>query len=211
MAQTFGVGRPSIREALRLLEAQGLVTIRPGQGGGPVVGSPGGTAFGQTLSLYLQMKGRPLREVLESTVMLGGMIARAAAERIGAGYQPEDLDELMAASKQQGVKGQSDEEFLWSGIRFHALISDIAGNFTLQLFNDALSYIYAVTASESHGGHWADKDKELSSRDHVELAKAIKRGAGQRAAAIQEAHMRREIEFIDREGPGLLDKTVEWS
>lgn len=209
MAQTFGAGRPSVREALRLLEAQGLVAIRPGQGGGPVVGSPGGAEFGQTLSLYLQMSRRSLREVMESAVLVGGMIARVAAERMAEGHH-ECVEELTAASKEQ-VKGQSDEDFLQSGIRFHRLISAISGNFTLQLFNDALSYIYAVTAAESHGGHWADQDKEHSSRDHVELAKAIRRGAGERAASIQEAHLRRELEFIDRERPGLLDKTVEWS
>ena len=55
MVKQYGVGRTSVREALRLLETQGLVIMRQGTGGGPVVGAPDGSYFGPTLTMYLQI------------------------------------------------------------------------------------------------------------------------------------------------------------
>src|SRR6266540_3841108 len=47
MLARFGVGRPSLREALRILEDQGLIMLKPGPGGGPVVADLGSRQFGR--------------------------------------------------------------------------------------------------------------------------------------------------------------------
>src|ERR1700728_3583071 len=57
MANQYGVGRSSVREALRILENQGLIVIRPGLGGGPIVGQSSAADFGKTMTLFLQIQG----------------------------------------------------------------------------------------------------------------------------------------------------------
>src|ERR1700674_1494569 len=57
MLQEYRVSRASLREALRLLEVQGLISIRPGPGGGPVVGSVDARHLARTASLYFHLGG----------------------------------------------------------------------------------------------------------------------------------------------------------
>ncbi len=57
MVEHCGVGRETLREALRLLETQGLITLRRGPGGGPVVASADAVNLGRISTLYYQMTG----------------------------------------------------------------------------------------------------------------------------------------------------------
>src|SRR5437773_215365 len=65
MMSTFSVGRFTLREALRLLEVQGVVTLRPGPKGGPVVAGVTADDFADPLSLHLQMARASFGELFE--------------------------------------------------------------------------------------------------------------------------------------------------
>src|SRR4051794_39628144 len=52
MLERYGVSRASLREALRILETQGLITIKPGPGGGPIVSAVDAAEFGRMSTLY---------------------------------------------------------------------------------------------------------------------------------------------------------------
>ena len=58
MLRRYGVGRASLREALRILEIYGIIKIKPGPGGGPVVDSVDSADFGRASSFYLNVLGR---------------------------------------------------------------------------------------------------------------------------------------------------------
>src|SRR5437764_601338 len=131
MASEFGVGRTTVREALRLLEGQGLVEIRPGLRGGPVVGEPTGEDFGRTMTLFLQTKGALIGDVLDAQVGLEGLVAAAAASNI-ASVDQERIDALMSASL-ASHRELSDEDWLRSGLRFHAMVKEMVGNPVLVL------------------------------------------------------------------------------
>src|ERR1700677_3831179 len=82
MVETYGVGRGTLREALRLLEFQGVISLKPGPGGGPILQDPSGTHLASTVVLLLQMKQAPFRAVVEVRSAVEPMISRLAAERM---------------------------------------------------------------------------------------------------------------------------------
>jgi len=61
MVERYGVARGSLREALRYLELQGVLRIKSGPGGGPLIQIPDGRHFASTLALMLQFVGARFR------------------------------------------------------------------------------------------------------------------------------------------------------
>ena len=74
-----GVARATLREALRFLEAQGVITIRAGPGGGSIVGQPDWIHLASTLGLLLQFHGATFRQVLEARSVIEPGMAELAA------------------------------------------------------------------------------------------------------------------------------------
>ena len=66
MIEEYGVGRAFVREALRILEVQGLISIKAGPGGGPVVAEVSTRDFGRMSTLYFQVGGMTFRELIGS-------------------------------------------------------------------------------------------------------------------------------------------------
>ena len=79
MLEQYGVSRESLREALRLLEAQGIVSLRRGPGGGPVVGRASSMNLARTMTLYFQLAGATYEELLGAWRMLEPLAAELAA------------------------------------------------------------------------------------------------------------------------------------
>ena len=69
MLEEFGLSRESLREGLRLLEVQGLITLRRGPGGGPIVGHLDPASLGRTSTLYYHLAGGTYAELLEAWVV----------------------------------------------------------------------------------------------------------------------------------------------
>ena len=65
MLSRYDVSRSSLREALRLLEVQGLISIRPGPGSGTEVGAVNPSNLAYTLALYLLMARANLGQLLD--------------------------------------------------------------------------------------------------------------------------------------------------
>lgn len=75
MCAAHGVGRSTLREALRILELLGVVTIRPGRGGGPVVAAPNSRHLASTMASLMRSSDTTFRSV----VQLRGYIEPLAA------------------------------------------------------------------------------------------------------------------------------------
>jgi DNA-binding FadR family transcriptional regulator len=208
MAVEFGVGRTTVREALRLLEAQGLVEIRPGLRGGPVVGQPTGEDLGRTMTLFLQTKGALVGDVLDAQVGLEGQIAASAAANIGS-VDAERVEELMRASIAPS-RGLSDQDWLRAGLSFHAVVTSLVSNPVLVLMADAVGAVLADRIRSDEHVSWTWEERRRVADEHVLLAEAIRDGDADAARVLAERHQRRSNESVRRFYPGLAGELIDW-
>jgi DNA-binding FadR family transcriptional regulator len=208
MAQQFQVGRNTVREALRLLEAQGLVEIRPGPRGGPVVGRPTGNDFGRTMTLFLQMQGITVGEVLDAQAGIDGVIAATAAHTVSS-IPREKLEALTAASRVD-LSELSDADWLQTSMKFHNLLQELAPNRVLALIDDAVREVLTDRVRSDQHTSWSPAERRRITQDHMNLVDAIRDGDGQAAWNIARTHQERSNESIRRLYPGLVDQLIDW-
>src|SRR3954453_14791260 len=85
LCEVFGVGRPTLREALRSLEAVGLIEVRPGKAGGSYAATPSESTVGDALAALVNLRGASLEDLAEFRLDFEGENAAWAARRADAG------------------------------------------------------------------------------------------------------------------------------
>lgn len=204
MLQAYGVSRGTLREALRILENNGLVRVRPGRGGGPIVGAADPHTFGRTMALFLQMDRTPFGELVEARVIMEPMMARLAAER----RDPARLRELAESMREHlSMEEREEHDYLAVLQRFHGVVAGVSGNGVLDLFGRALKEIYTerIVAAERRPERWVDVRRE-----HQAVAEAIVDGDGARAEELMRAHMIALAQHLERDYAGLRDEIIGW-
>ncbi len=204
MLAEYGVGRASLREALRVLEVNGLITIKPGPGGGPVVAGVAPDAFGRMASLYFQVGRMTFRELIEARLVMEPVMARLAAER----RDPRLLDELdRAVAGGDAAELSRDDEYLSTSAEFHEVVAGMSGNRILDLFGSALLEIFYERVS----GMLFPVSRRGGVRDaHGAIAEAIRSGDADRAESLMREHMVEYANYAKRRHPELLDEIVDW-
>ncbi len=91
-AVQLGVSRNTVREAIRMLEIAGLVTLKKGATGGAFVASSNGDALSQGLSDGLSLASFSIADLMEARIAMETFVARRAAEEV----QDEEIEELEA-------------------------------------------------------------------------------------------------------------------
>lgn len=135
LVEQLGVSRATVREGLRLLEADGLITTRPGRGGGTVVRRPPTSGHTRALALLLQFAGTTLGELLEARQVLEPACARLAAGRV----QPEQRAEMERLIEEMRTSTDEPVTYLAQQVRFHLLIAHAAGNNVLRIYATSLA------------------------------------------------------------------------
>ena len=143
MAQ-FGVSRPTLREAFRILETENLISVKRGSRGGARVTQPNLSVAARYVGLLLQVQGTTIADVYEARMVLEPACARLLARR----RTKQDLADLSATVDElRGVveAGQDKvpEPGRWSSLayRFHELILQRCGNKTLAVQGGVLQDI----------------------------------------------------------------------
>lgn len=127
LMERFGVSRPTLREALRLLEADSLVTIRRGPPGGARVTIPGPEAAAAQFGMLLTLSGTTLRDVYEARTVIEPAAARRIAERGTAA----DRRQLTAALDDLRAHLADPLNFGRRTTTFHVSLMQLSGNKTL--------------------------------------------------------------------------------
>lgn len=128
LAREFGVSRPTLREALRLLSSEHLVRASKGPGGGIFVAATPEQGIGLSVSAavatMLDAQSIELDELLETRMLLEVPLAGLAAQRAGEG----DLIELQALIDEINAAGSDLARITELDARLHHLIAQIADN-----------------------------------------------------------------------------------
>lgn len=200
----YGVGRASLREALRLLEAQGLVTIRPGPGGGPVIGKVEAANLGRSASLYFRLAGATCGLLAEAMLVLDPWLAELAAQRADRGAAETKLGACMAAA--DAIQGD-DISVRRIAPEFHDTMYNLSGNGVLETVASAVGAIFSNQVLSQ---------VDLTSRqgtflaDHHRIADAISAGQPTKARRLAHEHMQFIVNTVTEQAPGLFDRVIEW-
>ncbi|TQC42046.1 FadR family transcriptional regulator [Rhodococcus sp. WS4] len=201
MLDTYRVGRGSLREALRILEVHGLLIIRPGPGGGPMVAEADSTNFAKIASLHLHMTGATYRDIIEARLVMEPVMARLAAER-------QDRQILQQLQTYVDLPNPiDDQEYIHTASNFHSLVSGMSTNPALDLYGGSLKSIYGDRV-ESMVFPMADRARV--SDDHREIARLIVQGDAAEAERLMRMHMQQFLKFSSDRNPGILGEVVDW-
>ena len=140
IAQQFNVGRQSIREALRILELSGFITIQKGGGGGAIIKDTISNTISELFLDAFQLERITIEELT---------IARFEIEKIVLKYTIENADKSDIESLQQNIQAsrekiENNNPAVDENIRFHKLLARASKN---QLF---VIVVEAVTAAIRH-------------------------------------------------------------
>ena len=204
MLDHYGVGRASLREALRLLEAQGLVTLKPGPGGGPVVGKVDAANLGRTATLYFRLAGATYGLLAEAMLVLEPWLAELAAQRADRKLAAASLGRCMAAADQV----QGDVEGVWEKApEFHEAVYHLSGNGVLETVASAIGAIFRTHVLNEVD--LADRQASFLA-DHHRLADAIGAGQPTKARRLALEHFQSIVDAVSDHDPRLFDRLIEW-
>ena len=145
VAQT-GLSRGSVREALRILEAEGLVSTRPGRLGGSVARQPGDESLAKYVSLFVHGRGITLLSLLQTREAVEPSLAALAAQN----RTNEELKELVAATERVEKAYADTPLYLRENVAWHCAIATASHNELLRAFMVAISsMVYKASAIEN--------------------------------------------------------------
>lgn len=205
MVERYGVGRASVREALRVLEVQGLVTIRPGRGGGPMVAATDAKDFARTTSLHFQSARATFRELIEARLALEPMMAGLAATR----RDPDTVSALQNAVglTKEAMVGEDSDSYIRGATAFHDVVSGVSGNRILDLVGTSLKIIYADRVVRYV---YPPSHRHMVADSHEEIAEAIIKGRSRIAEELMREHMIEYTAQLEQRFPELFDEIVDW-
>lgn len=204
MAEQYGVGYASVREALRMLEAIGLVTVKAGPNGGPVVNDRDGAEFSSVIRLYCQIMGVTYRHIIGARQALEPMLVREMATEASV----ETRRQLLEVAEQETGPGAA---FRAQAHTFHDLIAGSAvSNPVLGLFARAVAQIYREFV-RVEGAAVEPADRPQIQAEHREIAEAVLAGDAVRAESLMTQHMADLGEYVENHYAMALDAVIEWT
>ncbi|MER7409996.1 FadR/GntR family transcriptional regulator [Streptomyces cacaoi] len=197
LAALLGVSRPSVREAMRVLEARGVLTAQTGSGpdAGAILVADPGRALSGLVGTHLGLSAFALADVVEARWAIERLAVETAAREADAA----DLAPLRKAVAEMRAPGLELAAFHELDTAFHVGLAELSGNPLLVAFMTAIRtsvHRYAARAVEEMTDTAAGVTALTD--DHARILAAIEDGDAERAVAALDTHLRRAYPRVDR-------------
>ncbi len=185
----FDISRPTLREALRILEMEQLLTVKRGSHRGSIVRIPDASVTVRSLTMMLHLRGATLRDIYAARTIFEPPAARLAAE-VATEEQIDRLRQIVEDERE--ALAAAETEYPIVGWRFHTELMEMSGNATLAVMAAALEHITEHHASRVVAGWAGDRSERVrkAEKSHRKLVDLIARRDGAGAEAHWREHMR---------------------
>lgn len=201
LMERYGVSRPTMREAFRILESESIIVVLRGAHGGARVLAPNESVAARHMGLLLQYKGVPLADVYKARTEI-----EVAALRAWSG-NAKDLDALSALVAEAADNVDDAPQFAKGDTRIHQAIVDLSGTQTLSVLAGMILNIMDAHNTLFMSVHGDDHERaadELALRAYRRLLKLLT--AGDIDGAV--AHWRRHLRKVESYMVGDSDTTL---
>ncbi|GIH06698.1 GntR family transcriptional regulator [Rhizocola hellebori] len=194
----FRVSLPAVREAMRILETEGLISVRRGNVGGAVVHLPTPMRIARTISMVLQTRQTTMADVSGALMHLEPSCAALCAAR--PDRMQTTVPALRGVIEQQKESYDDPAQFAALARRFHETLVETCGNETMIVIIGSLETIWTAHEStvwseatlkenDEPTSPTARKSLHAAVRDHEKLVDAIEAGDEARAVRLATAHL----------------------
>ena len=188
----YRVSRPTIREAIRVLESEGLITVSRGARGGARISSPTFDLVARAAGVTLQSMGATLGDIYEARSIIeppaARMVAMGGGKKAAAALR-EQLELELALIDNRPAAGQAIADF-------HRLLMDLCGNVTLTMMAHSLQDLVERHLALAQRREPLGDEAEVASRlrfgfrSHAKLIEYVENGDGDGAELHWHNHMR---------------------
>ena len=200
----FGVSPPALREAIHLLETDGLISVRRGNMGGAVVQLPSPERTAQMISMVLQTRAATPADVSGALLHLEPICAGMCAAR--EDRASEVVPHLQAEIDNQEAQFDDSTQYVRNARRFHEVLVARCGNEPMILLIGSLELIWSTHESHVWGDDMHEGTMRAALRDHQRLLAAIADGNVARATTLAADHLTAARRTTLAAG---TDKTIE--
>jgi DNA-binding FadR family transcriptional regulator len=195
LCDTFGVSRPTLREAIRILESESLVHVTRGVRGGTRIVAPSERTAAKYFGHYLQYAQVPMIDVHHAMMD----IELPAVIRLARSRSERDLS-LLARMLDDEERNCGDDgtEAILAGNAFHRAIVDLAGNQTLAIMHGMIEEVIITAAREiadTMQSGFVEEARRFH-RVHAEIADLIRDHATTKAATLWRRHVDAKIRLL---------------
>jgi DNA-binding FadR family transcriptional regulator len=178
-----GLSRASVREALRVLEVEGLISTRVGRSGGSTVTLPGRASVARSLELFVRSQGIRLEALLECRIGVEPLLASLAARK----RTEAQLAEMKAIHEQFAASVNDIASYKKLNLDWHLAVARASGNEPLIAFMEAIAQ--PILAASSYHQVTTDAARQEAVRTHAWILRAIERQDDKAAFSRMERHV----------------------
>jgi GntR family transcriptional regulator, transcriptional repressor for pyruvate dehydrogenase complex len=202
LMELYDVSRPVVREALRIIESEALISVKRGAGGGARVRRPDVGVAARHTALLLQLEGTTLADLFEARAIL----EPEAVRRLALRHSRDDVRQLRRRHREDQRHVDDPAVYAVHAARFHEELIELSGNKTLAVLGRQLLEIV-----ESHNRATLERTDDAvevlrgASDFHGRLIDLIEAGDAEAA----EAHWRQHLDeaaavALERLGPTTI-------
>ncbi|WP_132992144.1 FadR/GntR family transcriptional regulator [Gordonia zhaorongruii] len=203
MLAGYNVGRGTLREALRFLELQNVLSLKPGPGGGPTIEKPDSSALCNAMLLLLQFERAPFANVAETRGGIEPLLARLAAERMSDAI----LDDLEVSVERMAGNLNDLGVFLETNKEFHNSVAWGTENSLFGFLVDAMLDIFDGTVV---GVDYDERRRRAVLKAHRRILDALRLRDGDASEAAMAEHISEYSRYMSSKFPEALARPITW-